>query len=282
MMRGLAYYIPNLKACLSIFRIKIAEGFQYRMAGLAGASTSIFWGLIEIVVLTVFYKYSSNSNGGFEAGMSLKQVVSYVWIAQLLFLMQPMNIDNDILGKINTGDVAIEMCRPLDLYSHWFAKLAATRLTPMFWRGSVIVLVGLLLPASYGLSAPSSMSGFLFMLLSIFCAFLLCTAYAMFATVVRMNITVGEGPTYVIMLLGGILSGAYLPLQLWPVAMQRFLFYQPFAGYLDIPARLYIGTLAPEKAVFAMLLQLFWVVIFVIAGRLMMARRLKNIVVQGG
>lgn len=270
------------KACLSIFRIKTAEGFQYRMAGLAGASTSIFWVLIEITVYTIFYTYANNKGAGLAAGFSLKQVVSYAWLTQLLFLMQPMSIDSEILGKITSGDVGIEMCRPIDLYFHWFAKTAASRLTPMFWRGSITLIVGLLMPVSYRLSAPSSLLGLLCMLISSASAFLLCTAYAMLTCTVRLNIPWGDGPTYIMMLVGGVLSGAYLPLQLWPKFMQNFLLVQPFAGYLDIPLRLYIGTLPASKAFFAISLQLMWATLFIALGKALMNKRLKNIIVQGG
>ena len=128
-------YLPTLRACLSIFRIKTAEGFQYRLAGLAGASTGIFWALLEITVYIIFYTYADNKEAGLVAGLSLRQTVSYAWLAQMLFLMQPSSIDSEILNKITSGDVGIEMCRPIDLYFHWFAKVAASRLTPLFWRG---------------------------------------------------------------------------------------------------------------------------------------------------
>lgn len=281
-MKKLKTRIPMLRACFSIFRIKTAEGFQYRMAGLAGATTSIFWVLIEITVFTIFFKYANNKEAGLQAGMTLKQIVSYAWLTQLLFLMQPMSIDREILRKITSGDVAVEICRPIDLYSHWFAKTAASRITPMFWRGSITILIGMIMPISYRLSLPASLIGFLFMLLSTFSAFLLCTAYAMFVCAVRLNITLGEGPTYILMLIGGVLSGGYLPLQLWPKVMQKFLLYQPFAGYLDIPLRLYIGTMPPNSAIFAICLQLSWILVFIIAGRALMSYRLKSIIVQGG
>lgn len=281
-MKKMKTHMPMLRACFSIFRIKTAEGFQYRMAGLAGASTSIFWVLIEITVYTIFFKYANNKEAGLQAGMTLKQIISYAWLTQLLFLMQPMSIDSEILRKITSGDVAVEMCRPLDLYSHWFAKTAASRLTPMFWRGSITLLFGMIMPLSYRLSLPASIIGFLFMLLSTFSAFLLCTAYAMFVCAVRLNITLGEGPTYILMLIGGVLSGGYLPLQLWPKVMQKFLLYQPFAGYLDIPLRLYIGTMSPNSAIFAICLQLSWVLLFIAAGKALMSYRLKSIIVQGG
>lgn len=282
MKMRISRYLPAARACLSIFRIKAAEGFQYRMAGLAGASTSIFWVLIEITVYTIFYRYANNREAGLLAGLSLEQIVSYAWLTQMFFMMQPMNIDGEILGKITSGDVGIEMCRPLDLYSHWFAKTAASRLMPMFWRGSFTLLVGMIMPHSYRLSAPASPGGFACMLLSMASAFLLCTAYGMLVCAVRLNITWGDGPTYIIMLIGGILSGAYLPLQLWPDFLQGFLLVQPFAGYLDIPLRLYIGTLLPGNGVWAIGLQLFWILVFVAAGKVLMAHRLKSIIVQGG
>ena len=54
----------NLKACLSLFKIKTASSFQYRISGFAGATTSIFWVLIEITVYTIFYKYANNKASG--------------------------------------------------------------------------------------------------------------------------------------------------------------------------------------------------------------------------
>lgn len=275
-------YLCTAKACLSIFRIKTSEGFQYRVAGLAGASTSIFWVLIEVTVYSVFYTYANNKAAGTIAGLTLKQIISYSWLTQIFFLMQPMSIDSEILGKITSGDVGIELCRPIDLYFHWFSKIAASRLTPIFWRGSVTLIFGLLMPPSYRLSPPASLLGLICMLISFISAFLLCTAYGMLICAVRLNITWGEGPTYILMLIGGVLSGGYLPLQLWPKFMQTFLLIQPFAGYLDIPIRLYIGTLPPEDALFAISLQIIWITIFIVMGKLLLSKRLKNIIVQGG
>lgn len=275
-------YLPTLRACLSIFRIKTAEGFQYRLAGLAGASTGIFWALLEITVYIIFYTYADNKEAGLVAGLSLRQTVSYAWLAQMLFLMQPSSIDSEILNKITSGDVGIEMCRPIDLYFHWFAKVAASRLTPLFWRGSITLVASIVMPHSYRLSPPESLLGLICMLASCASAFLLCTAFAMLVCAVRMGITWGEGPTYLIMLVGCVLSGGYLPLQLWPKALQGFLLIQPFAGYLDIPLRFYLGTLVPGSAVWAIGLQLLWTGAFVAAGKLLMARRLKSIIVQGG
>jgi ABC-2 type transport system permease protein len=270
------------RAYYFLFRVKTAEGIQYRLAGFASASVGIFWALIEIVVYTVFYNYAANKEAGIPAGMTLQQAISYVWLAQAIWAMQPMSVDAEILKMINSGDVGIELCRPMDLYSHWFARTAATRLIPLFWRGSITILCGLLMPQAFGLALPTTFIGFCWSLVSLGCAFLLCTSFGALVATVRLSVKWGDGPMYMMMLIGGVLSGSYLPLQLWPESLQTFLLMQPFAGYLDIPIRLYIGSMQPGDAGGLVLMQLVWVALFVAAGKALMAKRLRTIIVQGG
>ena len=271
----------TLKPCLSLFRLRVAEALQYRLAALSGASISIFWAFLEIHVYTVFYTYGDN-RAALSSGLSLPQAVSYAWLGQVFFPLQPMSIDGEIHDKIISGDVGLELCRPLDVYAHWFAKTAAGRLGSFCVRGGLILLCALLMPAPYRLQPPASAAGFLLFLISQLAAFLLCTSYGMLIAALRIGITWGEGPTYMLMLLGGILSGSYLPLQLWPDALQRFLLAQPFAGYLDIPLRLYVGSLPPSQALAGLALQLGWTAAFILLGRGLLQRQLRHIVVQGG
>ena len=87
----------HIKACLSIFRIQLAQSLQYRLAGLSSASIGVFWGLIEIVVFTVFYEHAQNSDIRMN-GLTLRQVISYVWVAQMMVPLQPMSIDGELLS----------------------------------------------------------------------------------------------------------------------------------------------------------------------------------------
>lgn len=273
--------LVNQRPYGALFRIRLTEGLQYRVAAWAGASTSIFWALIEITVLTVFYTYAANPAGGFMAGLTLPQVVSYVWIGQTLFMMQ-LSLDPELLTKIDDGNVAIEMCRPLDLYNFWWARTVANLLIPLVWRGSFVLLAGILIPGAYGLGAPASWTGLFLTLMSAVSALILSSTWCMVVYAVRMRVEWGNGPMHLLMLVASIFSGSYLPLQLWPDALQTFLLLQPFAGYLDIPARLYVGSLLPEHAWGPILLQWVWICIFVAVGRWLLKRRLQTMIVQGG
>lgn len=268
-------------ACLSLFRIRFAENLQYRLANLSSVAIGVFWGLIEVLVLSVFYTHADRATASVN-GLTLPMAISYVWLSQAIHAIIGMGIDGEINRQIERGDVGVELCRPLDLYAHWFAKTAAGRVGGMWMRGTLTIACGLLMPVALRLSGPASAYGFLLFLLSMVSALLLSCAYSLLITAVRLHITWGMGPVNMLFLVSQVLSGAYLPLQLWPDSLQRVLLLQPFAGYADIPLRLYVGSMAPSAGLPAIGLQLCWTLAFVVAGRLLMRRRLQSLIVQGG
>lgn len=69
------------RACSSLFRIRMAEGLQYRVSAISGTVVGVFWALLECVLFTVFYTYSENGSWN-NNGLSLPQTISYVWLAQ--------------------------------------------------------------------------------------------------------------------------------------------------------------------------------------------------------
>lgn len=269
------------RVCMALFRIRFTESIQYRLAALSGASISLFWTLIEVTVYTIFFTYAQNWET-MHGGLTLAQVITYLWITQCMVPLQSMGVDGEILGQITGGNVSLELCRPLGLYEHWFAKTAAGRLGGFWLRAPLFLLVGILLPSGVGIGAPASTGGLLLGLVSMAAAFLLCSAYAMFVTAVRLNITWGEGPTYILLLIPGVLSGNYLPLQLWPDALQTLLLYQPFAGYSDIPSRLFVGSMDISRGGVMILAQVGWSAFFILCGKLVMRRKLQTLIVQGG
>jgi len=276
----------TLKAGWALFRIRAAEVLQYRVAAFSGATVSIFWVLIEVAVLTVFYKYGNTGPGGSINGMNLAQAVTCRWVGEFMVMLAHGGIDGDLLRKITSGDIGVELIRPLDLYWHWFARTAAGRVNSFLLRGGMVFAFGAVLSLlgfrSVGPGLPPSPLYFALFLASLFGAFLFSAAFAMFLTAVRVGIAWGDGPTHLITVTGAVLSGNYLSLQLWPDFMQRFLRLQPFASYLDTPARLYAGSTDLRTGLLSMLFQLIWIAVFIVLGKAIMQRKIRNVVVQGG
>ena len=95
----------------SIFRIRFVNGLQYRLAALAGLSTQFFWGFMEILLYRAFYKADPAA-----FPMEFSALVSYIWLQQaFLTLYQSWFFENEIFDAITGGNVAYELCRPMNL-----------------------------------------------------------------------------------------------------------------------------------------------------------------------
>jgi ABC-2 type transport system permease protein len=79
-----------------------------------------------------------------------------------------------------------------------------------------------------------------------------------------------------------VLSGALIPLPLFPDWLQPALALQPFAGLVDTPFRIYSGHLTGGEALAAPARQAAWTLILIGLGRLLMTRVMARVQVQGG
>ncbi len=77
------------------------------------------------------------------------------------------------------------------------------------------------------------------------------------------------------------LSGMIIPLALAPSWAQGFLFWQPFAGLVDIPYRIYFGNLTGTVALEGIAAQVLWVTFFILAGRFWLAEVWARVDTQG-
>lgn len=107
-----------MRAYISFIKIRFINGLQYRTAAYAGIATQFAWGFMYIMLYQTFYK--SNPT---KAPMEFSQLSSYIWLQQaFLALFMTWFLDNDILSLITSGNVAYELCRPLDIYKDWVLK----------------------------------------------------------------------------------------------------------------------------------------------------------------
>ena len=110
-----------MKKYLSLLRMRFIAGLQYRAAALAGIATQFAWGFMLILMFSAFYRSDASA-----FPMSLAQTASYIWLQQaFLALLMVWFLDSEIISSITNGNVAYELCRPIDLYAMWFFKNVA-------------------------------------------------------------------------------------------------------------------------------------------------------------
>ena len=267
-----------MRKYLSFFRIRFSMGLQYRAAAAAGIVTQFVWGGMEVLVFRAFYRADP---GAFP--MTLQATCSYIWLQQaFLALFMAWLMENEIFDCIKNGNVSYEMCRPMDIYTMWFTRSAANRISKAVLRCMPILLAAGFLPAPYGMTLPVSPKAAVLFLTGMLLGFLVVVAFCMLVYVVTFFTISPDGVRMVAVSAVELLAGSIIPLPFFPDSVRTVLELLPFASMQNVPLRIYSGDLAGEAAVSALALQVFWLAVLVLLGKLLMRRAEKKITVQGG
>jgi ABC-2 type transport system permease protein len=266
-----------VKQYLSHFKLQLLTGLQYRTAALAGISTQFFWGFLYCMVYQAFYSHTSIDS------MSFKELISYVWLNQALFSLVVLRMkDNEVLESIRSGTVAYELCRPYDLYCWWYLKFLAKRYASAALKFIPVIVLAFLLPKPYNLSLPYSFSSFILFLISLLLGSFIIASINMIIHSISFFTLQDKGITSIINTTGELLSGLYLPIPLLPLFIISISEYLPFRLIGDLPFRIYSNNISGMYALKSITLQIIWIILLFIIGKLIMKKALKKVCIQGG
>lgn len=265
-----------MKAYFAIVKLRFAVQLQYRAAAAAAFFTNFFFGFIRVMVFHAFYA------NAMALPLTLEQTVTYTWLTQVTYRMQPWNGDIEIIQLIRSGNVSYELCRPLNLYFLWYSRLISLRIVPTLLTGVPLFVIAHFLPGAYGLALPGSIAGGAAWASSTFIALLLGCAISNLINVSALWTIAGDGMQRIFPAAILIFSGATVPLAFFPDWMQAALKLLPFSGLIDIPFRFYLGLIPASDLVSFGLLQLGWTLAFIFLGMRLLSAGMKRVVVQGG
>lgn len=267
-----------MKKYFSFFRMRFHMGLQYRTAAIAGMTTQFAWGFMEILVFRAFY---AADPAAFP--MTFEATASYIWLQQaFLAVFAAWLLEPEIFDCIVDGNVAYELCRPVNIYDMWFARSMASRLSRVVLRCFPILFVALLLPKPYGIGIPPSAGQFLLFLLTLVLSFLVSVSFYMWIYVLTFYTISPMGLRIMVASVVEFLSGGGIPLPFFPQNIRRLLELLPFAAMQNVPLRVYSGSMTSEQTRDAVMLQLFWLAVLVIAGRAMCRNAVRQVTLQGG
>ncbi|MBQ9299706.1 MAG: ABC-2 family transporter protein [Clostridia bacterium] len=263
-----------MNAYLSVFRMRRKMELQYRGAVIGGVICQMFFGLILVSLYRALY-------AGKPQTTPIEAVVGYVWLQQAFFRML-LASDAELLDKIRTGGIAYDLCRPLNLYGYYYARIMAQKLMGSLLRAAPMLGFACLLPRGMALPPPVSLPAFL--------VFLVCLALGLLCVCALENITMAftmrtldsRGVQAMLNLLMMTFSGNILPLTLFPDSWQKVITALPYAQLLDAPIRIYTGQYALAEAPRVLLVQGIWTLALAGSGVLLWRHNQKRLTVQGG
>ena len=267
-----------IRPYVALFRVRMVNGIQYRVAALAGIATQFAWGFMLLLAFMAFYESNPHS-----FPMTMSQTVTFMWMQQaFLVLFMLWRYDNSIFESIEQGHIAYDLVRPMDLYSKWFTTNVAMRLSGMLLRCVPVLVVAFVLPPAFRITAPASVVQFLAFALSLALSLGVVVAFTMVIYVSAFYTINSQGTRTMAAIGGEFLAGAIIPIPFFPDHIRRIMELTPFGSMQNTPLLIFAGVTQGRDIVVSIALQVFWIVALVAVGRLIMGHALRRVITQGG
>jgi ABC-2 type transport system permease protein len=256
-----------------------ANGFRrwatYRGAMAAGAFTNTIFGLIRAYITVG----AIGAAGGTLAGYDAKAGITYAFLAQAL--IAPVNIFtwNEFALRVRTGDVAVDLARPVDPQLAYLASDLGRAAYSIIPRGLPPMLVG---GVVFGLAMPTAATPYLLGAISLLLAVMVSFACRWLANLAAFWLLDLRGVMMIYVLASGLLSGHLLPVHWFPSWLAAIANATPFPSIIQTPIDIVTGRAEGVDALALIGVQLGWLVVALIAGRLVFAAGTRKLVVQGG
>ncbi|MEU3960553.1 ABC-2 family transporter protein [Streptomyces buecherae] len=259
----------------------IASGFRryatYWAATAAGVFTNTVFGFI--VAYTYIALWNQRPQLG---GYDLAQAVTFVWLGQALLATSALmggGFHEELQERIRSGDVAVDLYRPVDLQLWWLAGDLGRAAFHLLGRGIVPLLVGSLV---FELALPASPVTWLYFLTAVALGVLVSFAIRYLVALSAFWLLDGSGLNMISLVLSLFFSGMILPLNVFPGALGDLAAVLPWSAILQVPADVLLGERQGTDLVTAFAFQVGWALVLLAAGRALQSVATRKVVVQGG
>jgi ABC-2 type transport system permease protein len=259
---------------LALARAGFRRYATYRIATLAGASTNITFGFLRCSALLAV----AAASGGSVAGYDGPRLATFVWASQGALAVIAIWGTYEQAERIRTGDVVVDLQRPVDPVWHLLAVDAGRAVYHLLTRFTLPVLAGALL---FDLYWPRRAVTYPLFALSLVLAVVVSFACRHLVQSAAYWILDIRGPQVFWALLSGLLSGMYFPLWLLPEPWGTLLVYgTPIASMIQAPMDILVERADHPYPMLAA--QAGWALVMLAAARGVQVRAERKLVVQGG
>ena len=238
---------------------------------------SLIGSVIQLLVLwflwnAIFKAYGAEVLKGF----TLPMMITYISISTILSFYNKSMTEYLIEEDVKTGFLSVILTKPVNYPIYYLFREIGRISFFLITRGLPIILISFLfLNISYPLSPLFFLSMFLGFFINFFIVFL--TGLWSF-----WNSGSIWGIRYTRIVVSEMLSGAIIPLYLFPQWLSQLSYALPFQAIYSIPLLIYIGKTTGFDILNAILIQLFWIAFLGILTFAAWKKAEKKTTVQGG
>lgn len=258
-----------MKKYWAIFKVSWSQMFAYRLNFILGRFRSI------VVLVMLYYVWHSlaGEKGSF-ASYSELELITYVFIVNILRSVIFGTQSRELAQEINSGMFSKYLTMPLNIFWYNFFREAAQRIVNLISAIVEVFIFTLIIKADLFWQS-GLMNWGLFMLSLIFALFI----YYLLSFIVSMLAFWSReamGPRFLFEWTLEFMSGIYFPLNILSTLWFSILIRLPFFYLIFFPISIYLGTYDTGFIIRAFVQQLFWLLILSALAKVIWERGLRK------
>jgi ABC-2 type transport system permease protein len=238
----------------------------------------IFWAtaLVEMLIARQLWIALFNGRTVYE-GYTIDQTLSYVVLSMAIFGL--LRGDPYMYWMIRSGNVLLELIHPLRYTTRLMAFSLASIFMQLLLQAAPQLLMAVFI---LKIPLPASLSAWLVFAFSFLLGCMIFNCIEILISMMAFWTTEMVGLVRWKDIIVGILSGAALPLWIFPAGIERVISWLPFRAMQYVPLSILVGWIKPERYAREMLIQAGWVVLLWLAVEGVYELAMKRYEIQGG
>ena len=267
-----------MKVFITIVKSYIKIVLHYRaslMVSLIGEPISF---MIHVALFRRIYEYNQ---ADVMVGYDLSQMIWYFAGITFVWYCIWNNTDSNISNKILSGDLAIDLLRPVSIFNYELAVAVGGRTVSVMLELFPSIVIFSLIYAPRFLTLSSILKFMLIMLLSFFLLFLINFMIGLTAFRIKSNYSLQSVKLFII----SLTAGAYIPLEFYPEWLNKIISFLPFQYLFYWPIQFFLNmetTRGIQPLIRVISLQLIWIVCLYVLTQLIWKRAIKKFCAVGG
>ena len=261
----------SVKKYFTTYSISVRNGLYYTGNVFGG---SVFY----VIVIYIFFSlWSVIYKDSAIAGYTFTQMIWYICMAEVIIMSTGGGWRSQISDDIKSGAIAYQLGRPYNYIWYQFANFMGSASIKMVIFTTIALVLGIILVGLPPVSSIVMLPFFIIsVLLSIGLQFFILMSLALSAFFVEEN-----RPFFFIYNKLILILGTFVPIEFFPQWMQSILRYMPFSLVAWAPSKMLV-SFSMSHAMFAIPMQLGWLIIFIGIAMSVYKRGVKQIHVNGG
>lgn len=235
-------------------------------------------GVVFITALFYIWKaiYERQSELG---GMTWEDMKTYLLVVFVSNMLLTWYSETAISRRVMDGSVAIDLLKPLDFQKARLFETVGTCIV----EGGICVLISTVWSIFFlGVQLPPNLLASFWFIISLILSVLIKFGIVYLAGLLCFYTSSVFGVAWARAAITNLFSGALVPLTLFPDWLILTAQLLPFQGIVFIPASIYMGHLNGMQIVKGIGVQVLWVFLLWIIGRVMWRWSVRQVTIHGG